>query len=91
MLVLARNVGEWIICRCPDGTEIRICVTQAGVGCARLGFLAPKAANIARAEVYDPAITETSKDRAGEGCPRRGAVPPPATFKPVSEPEGRVE
>lgn len=48
MLVLTRREGESITVSLPDGSEVKIIVTQIKGAQVRIGFLAPKTINIER-------------------------------------------
>jgi len=53
MLVLSRKLDEVISITLPDGTVIQVKVIEMGHGRVRLGFEAPPAVKILRAEVLD--------------------------------------
>lgn len=62
MLVLNRDVGQWVIITMPDGREIRVTITRSGQHGARIGFRAPPDVRIDREEVA----------RGNESCPDLG-------------------
>ncbi len=51
MLCLKRSVGEAVICRTPDGTEIRVEVIEIRGDKVRLGVEAPREVTVHREEI----------------------------------------
>ena len=58
MLQLGRKRGEAVVIQCPDGTEIRVVVSELVGGRLRLGFEAPLTYKIFREELLTAEIGE---------------------------------